>query len=121
LQKIRALKALSFKKILENRILSVDAFSKLKNKHSSVKLTFSKCKISAVPLTNGSTDNGLINGQRKLCPALDISLRDSFLMVEHLTITSNQLVGCRDVFVEFEHNAISKPGRFTCIWFVGAL
>ncbi len=27
-------------------------------------------KISAVPLINGSTDNGLINGQRKLCPAL---------------------------------------------------
>jgi hypothetical protein len=26
--------------------------------------------MSAVPLINGSTDNGLINGQRKLCPAL---------------------------------------------------
>jgi hypothetical protein len=51
-------------------MLSVDALSKLKNKRSSVKLTFSKCKVSAVPLTNGSTDNGLINGQRKLCPAL---------------------------------------------------
>ncbi len=66
----KSVESVKFEKILENRILSVDALSKLKNKRSSVKLTFSNCKISAVPLTNGSTDNGLINGQRKLCPAL---------------------------------------------------
>ncbi len=38
--------------------------NKLKNKRSSVKLTFSKCNISAVPLTNGSTDNGQRTYQR---------------------------------------------------------
>jgi hypothetical protein len=69
------LKALSFKKTRQNIILSVNVINIFKNKRSSIKLTFSKWKISTVPLINGSTDNGLINGQRKLCPALSNSLR----------------------------------------------
>ncbi len=69
-KKNKSAESVNFHKILQNWILSADALFKFKNKRSSVKLTFLKRKISAVPFINGSTDNGLINGQRKLCPAL---------------------------------------------------
>jgi hypothetical protein len=42
LQKNKSLESVKFSKILQNRILSADALYKLKNKRSSVKLTFSK-------------------------------------------------------------------------------
>jgi hypothetical protein len=70
----KCVESVKFSRILENQILSADTLNKFKNKRSFVKLTFSKRKISALPSINGSTDNGLFNGQRKLCPALDRSI-----------------------------------------------
>jgi hypothetical protein len=58
-------------------------------------------KTSAVPLINGPTGNGLINGQRKLCPAL----LNRYLMMTHLgqrwsLLTLGQCSGSpRDRFV----------------------
>jgi hypothetical protein len=53
--------ALSFKNSTKS-ILSADALNKLKNKPPSIKLTFSKLKISAVSLNNESMDLPMDNG-----------------------------------------------------------
>jgi hypothetical protein len=64
-----------FFKNWQNRILSANAINRFKYKRSSLKLTFSKWKISAVPL---------IDGQRKLCPALSNGMNSPSLLVHLL-------------------------------------